>query len=465
MLLIACSIALSRGLDALRAEMDPGSDGCLTAQFGHCTQELVNLCLAGRAFSNVFDGDYEMAPGFSLRGPQGRSAVGYLTHLEALRFCAVGDFLKKPRAPLWVVASSSHFTVLFATDLTAVQASPAELHLERARRAFARAAGAAGGPGGGGDEEGSILQLAALAAVLEELGLTRVVHERRDGLTRLQQRLELPGTGVVVWGDFWSVASRLLSGESLARVLGEEPAAAAAAAAASSSAAEVSSASMSSAASGRGRLCGTRPPACATSMAPWGSPGPPTPWWPIATAAAAAEPSACGNGSSSPLSVPGWVWPASSASPKAGTMPSGPVPSLGPHPWPTPPASCPTTASEPAPTSCPADTSMPADSSIALSCPTASVSSASLPAAAPPPPPPPPPEEEEAPPESGGGLGEGGDGGDEGGGGLRWSPGFSSRMAISSSVLSPVSERTDASMPAASVVTEVRTCEARELGA
>jgi len=52
----------------------------------------------------------------SLRNCVSRSSVGYLTHLEALRYCQVGNFLKVPAFPIWVLGSTSHFTVLFSLD-------------------------------------------------------------------------------------------------------------------------------------------------------------------------------------------------------------------------------------------------------------------------------------------------------------------------------------------------------------
>lgn len=68
--------------------------------YGHCSQELMNLLLTGRASSNVFDGNVSLTdscPGagtvfedaFLAKGIQQRSEVGYLTHLESLRLCKV----------------------------------------------------------------------------------------------------------------------------------------------------------------------------------------------------------------------------------------------------------------------------------------------------------------------------------------------------------------------------------------
>lgn len=47
--------------------------------FGHCSQELVNLCLLGRCVSNVFDGEESMGGGMMLRGVRlgGRYGVDF----------------------------------------------------------------------------------------------------------------------------------------------------------------------------------------------------------------------------------------------------------------------------------------------------------------------------------------------------------------------------------------------------
>ena len=59
-------------------------------QFGHCNQDLLNLLLTGRATSNVLDGEMALGDsGLKLRGVYQRNAVGYLTQLEALRYCEV----------------------------------------------------------------------------------------------------------------------------------------------------------------------------------------------------------------------------------------------------------------------------------------------------------------------------------------------------------------------------------------
>ena len=70
--------------------------------------------LLGQGVQNVFDGQRDLGGGFMLRGVGARPAVGLLSELEALRYLQVGAMYKQPRTPIWVVASQSHFSVLFA---------------------------------------------------------------------------------------------------------------------------------------------------------------------------------------------------------------------------------------------------------------------------------------------------------------------------------------------------------------
>jgi hypothetical protein len=85
--------------------------------FGHCSQELTNLCLIGKAVTNVFDGNIKFeddADSLTLKGITQTPDVGFLSALEPLRLCEVGKLLKQPRFPIWVIGSASHYTVVFA---------------------------------------------------------------------------------------------------------------------------------------------------------------------------------------------------------------------------------------------------------------------------------------------------------------------------------------------------------------
>ncbi len=98
------------------ADMDDPNTS-LTSNFGHSSQELMNLLLTGRAVSNVFDNTMMLSDDFMCRGLQSRPAIGYLSILESLRYCEVGGYYKSPLFPIWIVGSTSHFTVLFGDEV------------------------------------------------------------------------------------------------------------------------------------------------------------------------------------------------------------------------------------------------------------------------------------------------------------------------------------------------------------
>ncbi|XP_054645119.1 probable ubiquitin carboxyl-terminal hydrolase MINDY-4 isoform X2 [Dunckerocampus dactyliophorus] len=115
-LLLTVSAVLSRSIAKVREDMDVATTALIGAH-GYCTQELVNLLLVGQAVSNVFDGNVELDPGKGnstlLKGIKGPCNVGLLSLFEHYNIFKVGDYLKNPRFPVWVVCSESHFSVLF----------------------------------------------------------------------------------------------------------------------------------------------------------------------------------------------------------------------------------------------------------------------------------------------------------------------------------------------------------------
>ena len=207
-LLLTMSLVASRGKDMILQDMDDNM--CkFTSQFGHCSQELMNLLLTGQSVSNVFDNTLTPSGGLTLRGIQSRPVIGYLTQLEALRYCEVGGYYKSPRFPLWVVGSQSHFTVLFG-EPTCLKESKSDVLLEKCRRAFKSIQGA---------EENGYIPTDSLKEVLNKLD----IHIDDDAqYSVLQAMVEMGGAGIILWDDFWKVASRLLTGATLASVLERE---------------------------------------------------------------------------------------------------------------------------------------------------------------------------------------------------------------------------------------------------
>ncbi|EFJ40624.1 hypothetical protein VOLCADRAFT_69278 [Volvox carteri f. nagariensis] len=118
--LFVMSLALSRGVDNVRADMDEPSNS-LMGMHGYCTQELVNMIILGVANSNVFDGNKHLDGATVLKGISRRCRVGLLTLFEWYKYVEVGPSLKNPSLPVWVICSESHFTVLFAQDYRPLQ--------------------------------------------------------------------------------------------------------------------------------------------------------------------------------------------------------------------------------------------------------------------------------------------------------------------------------------------------------
>ncbi|KAB2083638.1 hypothetical protein ES319_A05G282000v1 [Gossypium barbadense] len=185
-LLFLISALLSRGLDCVQADRDDPSLPLVTAPFGHASQEIVNLLLCGQAVPNVFDGRMDLGGGMFLKGVSTNVEVGFLTLLESLNFCKVGQNLKCPKWPIWVVGSESHYTVLFALD-TAVQD---ENELEERESHIRKAFDAQDQSGGGG-----FISVEGFHQVLRETNI-RLPSEKLDSLC---------GSGFIVWSEFWQV--------------------------------------------------------------------------------------------------------------------------------------------------------------------------------------------------------------------------------------------------------------------
>ncbi|XP_077441322.1 putative ubiquitin carboxyl-terminal hydrolase MINDY-4 [Vanacampus margaritifer] len=133
-LLLTISAVLSRSIQKLKEDMDVATTALIGAH-GYCTQELVNLLLVGRALSNVFDGNVELDSGNGnstlLKGIKAHCNIGLLSLFEHYNIFKVGDYLKDPLFPIWVVCSESHFSVLFGLqgELLTYQDKGAEFDL------------------------------------------------------------------------------------------------------------------------------------------------------------------------------------------------------------------------------------------------------------------------------------------------------------------------------------------------
>ncbi len=107
------SIILTKGISNIINEMD-NQENNVIGLHGHCTQELVNLFLTGKASSNTFDGENDIGDGCILRGVTEQSEFGFLTIFEHYRYMTVGKNLKSPKYPIWIICKEYHYSLVFS---------------------------------------------------------------------------------------------------------------------------------------------------------------------------------------------------------------------------------------------------------------------------------------------------------------------------------------------------------------
>lgn len=121
-ILLIYSAILSHGIERTKDDMRSaiGEETTLMGRHDYAAQELVNLLLAGGAFPQVFDGQRTLGDekGSSgdevlLKGIPNRCEIGFLTLFEKYGYMKVGENMKSPKSPFWVVCSESHYSVLF----------------------------------------------------------------------------------------------------------------------------------------------------------------------------------------------------------------------------------------------------------------------------------------------------------------------------------------------------------------
>ncbi|CAE8644598.1 unnamed protein product, partial [Polarella glacialis] len=101
--LLLYSLVWTRGVESIRErDADDPKTCAMIGAHGYCTQELVNLMVIGKAYSNVFDGTKRLGSAKDgwcvLQGVPRRGNVGFLSLFEAFK------------------CIESHYTVLFSPD-------------------------------------------------------------------------------------------------------------------------------------------------------------------------------------------------------------------------------------------------------------------------------------------------------------------------------------------------------------
>ncbi|XP_063839860.1 uncharacterized protein LOC135088776 isoform X4 [Scylla paramamosain] len=162
------SLILTRGIENIQEDMDPGG-GHLINSHGYSSQEIVNLLLTGRAFTNTFNGEHKLGgnspqqESVVLRGITQKAEIGLLSlfeHYDCYKLktttnkncfknnnnnnnskesegrrkrreveegeirTKVGTHLKAPQYPIWVVCCESHYSCLFSRDTSVTSDTP-----------------------------------------------------------------------------------------------------------------------------------------------------------------------------------------------------------------------------------------------------------------------------------------------------------------------------------------------------
>ncbi|KAG9476366.1 ubiquitin carboxyl-terminal hydrolase MINDY-3 [Eleutherodactylus coqui] len=183
-LLFLYSVILTKGIENVKNEIEDAEEPLIDPVYGHGSQSLINLLLTGHAVSNVWDGDRECS-GMKLLGIHSQTHVGFLTLMESLRYCKVGNFLKSPKCPIWVVGSETHLTVFFTKELTLV--AP-ESPSDQARRMFQTY----------DPEDNGFIPDALLEEVMKALDLV----SEPEYVNLMKTKLDPEGLGIILLGPF-----------------------------------------------------------------------------------------------------------------------------------------------------------------------------------------------------------------------------------------------------------------------
>ncbi|XP_048579298.1 ubiquitin carboxyl-terminal hydrolase MINDY-3 [Nematostella vectensis] len=183
-LLFLYSIILTRGIDTIKQEMEDSNEPLVDPDFGHGSQTLINLLITGYGVSHIWDHSKNIAS-LELRGIPKQCNIGFLTLLEAHRYCEVGSFLKGPEYPIWLLGSETHLSVLFSTER---DLSGTEQPVDKAKRVFKAF----------DQQENGFIDSSKLIDVLAELNL----ETDPDYVEFMRSRLDPDSVGIILLPNF-----------------------------------------------------------------------------------------------------------------------------------------------------------------------------------------------------------------------------------------------------------------------
>jgi hypothetical protein len=194
-LLFVLSLILTRGVEQVQQDRDDLSQP-LVQRFGHSSQDLVNLCLFGKAVSNVHDGDKVFGAdsgvhddsNYFLKGITSEVPVGFLSSLEVLRYSKVGFYYKNPVNPIWVIGSASHYSTLFGLDPNILKMSALEKLEMNVREIFNRF----------DHQEMGFVPMDKLSELISSLSITDSAKA-----SAFRDQVDPDGMGIILWSNLW----------------------------------------------------------------------------------------------------------------------------------------------------------------------------------------------------------------------------------------------------------------------
>ncbi|KAK2570214.1 Ubiquitin carboxyl-terminal hydrolase MINDY-3 [Acropora cervicornis] len=183
-LLFLYSILLTKGIESIKSEMEDVGEPLIDTNFGLGSQTLINLMLTGHSVSNVWDSNRDLS-GLELKGIPSQSSIGFLTLLEAHRYCEVGNFLKSPKFPIWLLGSETHLTVFFSEEQSL---TGSESDREKGLRVFKSH----------DQQDNGFITIDKLENVLEDLGLV----SDPDYVCFMKERLDQDSMGIILQQNF-----------------------------------------------------------------------------------------------------------------------------------------------------------------------------------------------------------------------------------------------------------------------
>jgi len=178
------SVVLTKGPQNVITERGDADESLIDPIHGHGSQSLINLLLTGNATQNVFDGTKDLC-GLQLQGIEKQASVGFLSYLECLRYLEVGNHLKCPSWPVWVLGSETHLTVLFSRQLSLV-APPSPR--EAAVSAFTAL----------DTDQSGFIPGTSLATLMQNLGL----FAEEEYVELMRSKMDSEGLGIILVHQF-----------------------------------------------------------------------------------------------------------------------------------------------------------------------------------------------------------------------------------------------------------------------